>query len=45
LADVSTALREIDRAIRTFGPARPICISGRVAFYEDANQRASHFDI
>lgn len=33
LADVSTALREMDRAIRTFDPARPMRIYERVSMY------------
>jgi len=43
LADVSTALREMDRAVRTFNPARPMRIYEKVSIYQDANQRASHW--
>ena len=45
LVDVSATLKEMDQAIRAFDPARPMRVSERVAFYKDANQRASHFAV
>jgi hypothetical protein len=43
LADVSTALSDMDRAVRAFDPTRPMRIYGKVSMYKDANQRASHW--
>lgn len=45
LADVSVALKEMDRAVRTFDAARPMRISEKVSFYKDTNQRTSHFGV
>jgi hypothetical protein len=45
LADVSTALREMDCAICAFDPTRPMRIYEKVSIYRDANQRASHWAV
>lgn len=43
LADASTTLSEMDHAVRTFDPARPMRIYGKVSMYKNANQCASHW--
>jgi len=45
LADVSISLTDMDRAICTFDPTRPMRIHGKVSFYKDANARASHWNV
>ncbi len=45
LADVSISLTDMDRAIYTFDPSRPMRIHGKVSFYKDANARTSHWNV
>jgi hypothetical protein len=45
LADVLVALKEMNRAICAFDASRLMRVLDKVAFYKDANQRASHVAI
>jgi hypothetical protein len=45
LGDIAIALIDMDRAIRTFDPTRPMRVYDKVVVYKNNAQRTSHFNI